>query len=275
MTRISRWLPASTALALLCNISASAKADADSKSITEADTVLAIFAHPDDELIVAPALARLARQGAEVHILYATRGDLSAPQTDLPPGEEIAALRSDEARCASQALGLSDAMLLDFGDGTLGQRTRPNNRILGSLADQIRAQIDDFHPDLVISWGPEGGYGHPDHRLISAVVTEVVQSMGNDRPQLLYPGIANGSIPDIPEAKVIPWITTDPALLTISIAYDETDLAASRAAFPCHKSQYVNTLLIQGADLFHQTIWQGAVHFRPAFAPAAENSGRD
>ena len=99
--------------------------------------ILAVFAHPDDETVAAPALANAARRGARVRIVYATAGDASAPETDLAPGPAIAARRSEEARCAATALGTMDPVLLDFGDGKLGEITRPAH--VGALRDVVVA----------------------------------------------------------------------------------------------------------------------------------------
>lgn len=223
--------------------------------------VLAIFAHPDDELFVAPALARAAREGDEVALLLATSGDRGMGVSGLEPGAALAAARRDEARCSSLALGLSDTMVLDHGDGTLGERPRAPNSPARNFARDAAQAIDDFAPDIVVTWGPDGGYGHGDHRMVSALVTQVVQAMEADRPALLYPGIRKGTLPPIPEMR--DWAETDPALLSVTYRYDDIDLAAARAAAQCHATQFDDRTRAQIADLFHATIWDGAVHFRP------------
>lgn len=232
--------------------------------------ILAFFAHPDDETLVAPMLARYAREGSEVTIVYATKGGLSAPETDLEPGEAIAELRSGEARCASQALGLEAPVLLDYGDGTLGARTPRPGRTTKALAAEIGSMIAERSPDIVLTWGPDGGYGHPDHRMVSAIVTEVVQAMpASGAPVLLYPGIRTGTVPDIVKASS-PWAEMDPSLLPIHIAYTPEDLAATRKAFQCHESQFDATTRAAVPDLFDQSIWSGAVHLRGAFGDVGE-----
>ena len=233
-------------------------------------TILAFFAHPDDETLVAPMLARFAREGSSVTIVYATKGDLSAPETDLEPGEAIAELRSGEARCASAALGLETPVLLDYGDGTLGARTPRPGRTTKALAAEIGSMIAERSPDIVLTWGPDGGYGHPDHRMVSAIVTEVVQAMpAAGAPVLLYPGIRTGTVPDVVKAAS-PWAETDPALLPIHIAYAPQDLAATRKAFQCHESQFDAPTRAAVPDLFDQSIWSGAVHLRGAFGEVDE-----
>lgn len=218
--------------------------------------VLAVYAHPDDELFVAPALAAEARGGALVRIVYVTRGDAGPGFSGLSKGAELARIRSAEATCASNALGLAEPQLLEFGDGALAGQAR-GKEFRAVLADAIAAA----KPDLVITWGPDGGSGHADHRIVGAVVTQIVQAQPADRrPLLLYPGIRDGTAP----ADMKGWATTAPELLDRRIAYTPNDLDRTRAAVQCHKTQFDEAARNEFATVFDQTIWQGAVHFRNA-----------
>ncbi len=85
--------------------------------------------------------------------------------------------------------------------------------------------------------------------------------MDSDRPALLYPGIRKGTLSPIPQMQ--DWAETDPALLTVAYPYGDADLAAARAAAQCHATQFDAETRARIADLFHATIWDGAVHFRP------------
>lgn len=236
----------------------------------EAPRILAIFAHPDDETLVAPALANAARRGASVRILYATRGDASAPETTLQPGAEIAALRSEEARCASRALGAAPPLLLDFGDGKLGEITRPPAATLERLRARIDAVLAEERPDIVITWGPDGGYGHPDHRLVGAVVADSLARRA-ERPLLLYAAIRDGSLPPVPQIAAMGWATTAPDLLTVTIRFDAPDLAATARAFGCHASQFDAATRGGLVPVFGASVWREGVAFRPALDGARGN----
>ncbi|MFZ9394815.1 MAG: PIG-L family deacetylase [Erythrobacter sp.] len=234
-------------------------------SAQEAETtgrVLAVFAHPDDELVVAPALAALARQGAEVTIIHATDGDQGPGVSGLARGAELGRVRSLEAACAIDALGARSSAALNLGDGQLGIAAHLEGSPARRLADFLGAYLG--RNDMVITWGPDGGYGHADHRIVSAVVTQLVQALpASERPTLLYPGFRAGTVPPIPELQ--DWAVTDPALLTERIAYETRDLAAARAATQCHVTQFAPEVRAALADLFDRPVWQGAVHFRRAF----------
>ena len=228
------------------------------------ETILAILAHPDDELVFAPALAAKLRGGASVQIVYATRGDAGPGVSSFARGEELARARSLEAECASAALGLRAPVLLDFGDGTLNQHVRGDS---ANAPKNLRAAVvkilEDVRPDLVISWGPDGGYGHADHRLVSAIVSELVQAKpATERPMLIYPGIAAGTLPPIPELQI--WAVTSPELLDHKIAYTADDLAKAQAATQCHKTQFDEATRAGLMPVFDQSIWKGTVPFRTA-----------
>jgi LmbE family N-acetylglucosaminyl deacetylase len=182
--------------------------------------------------------------------------------SDFSKGEELGIARQLEAFCAGEALGASMVTSFNRGDGTLGGGAHhpgsPSRKLKGDLESTIPGN------DLVLTWGPDGGYGHADHRMVSALATQVVQAIpAAERPKLLYVGIPNGSLPPVPE--MAEWATTDPALLTESIAYTTADLAAASAAAQCHKTQFDETTRAGMMPLFDATMWRGKVHFRPAF----------
>lgn len=230
--------------------------------------ILAVFAHPDDETVVAPALANAARRGAHVRIVYATAGDASAPETDLAPGPAIATRRSEEARCASRALGATEPILFDFGDGRLGEITRPPAATLERLRSRIEIVMAEERPDIVITWGPDGGYGHPDHRLVGAVVSDSL-ARRTGRPLLLHAAIRRGTLPPVPQIAAMGWATTAPDLLTVSVRFEAADLAAAVSAFACHTSQFDAATRGALVPVFGASVWQDGVPFRAALDAAA------
>ncbi len=246
-------IPTAIALAALVSGPATAQSEGDPGP----PRVLAALAHPDDELFMAPALAAMARQGYAVLIVHATPGDAGPGVSGLPQGAGLAAVRQAEAQCAGRALGVKEVRNLAFGDGLLAETART-----GALADALADQLVGV--EIVLTWGPDGGYGHADHRMVSALTTQVVQATpAAKRPKLLYVGIPSGSLPPVPE--MADWATTDPALLTEIIAYTPADLAAAKAAALCHATQFPEASRQGMMGLFDATMWRGRVHFRPAF----------
>ncbi|QIQ87264.1 PIG-L family deacetylase [Erythrobacter sp.] len=231
----------------------------------EPPSILAILAHPDDEITIAPALAIAARSGGEVALVFATSGDAGPGSSGLEPGEALAALREDEARCSASALGLEQPQFWRLGDGTLAPLARMPDSPARTLAARVAEAVERYEPDVVMTWGPEGGYGHSDHRMVSAVVTQVLAGMGDGRPDLLY-----SAIPADPAIAAPPgfedWARTDPALITDRIGYERVDLEAAGEALGCYESQFPQEARAALIPMLHGMVWRGKVHFRLAFA---------
>jgi len=140
-----------------------------------ATRIMAVLAHPDDESLgVGGTLAKYASEGAEVFLLTATRGDsgrfrgrrLDDPQHPGPAA--LAKIREDELRAAAAALGVREVSILDYHDQHL-DRANPRK----AVAD-IVGHIRRVQPDIVLTFGPDGAYGHPDHIAISQFTTAAI-----------------------------------------------------------------------------------------------------
>ena len=238
-------------------LAALALAPAGAREQAEPQQVLVVLAHPDDELFMAPAIAALAREGQRVRIVHATRGDVGPGVSGMAKGEALAAVRRAEAQCAGKALGVAEVVNLGFGDGKLSDHVRD-----GSLAKVLSGHI--AAADMVLTWGPDGGYGHADHRLVSALATQIAQGQPEqERPRLLYVGIPAGMLPPVPD--MAEWAVTNPELLTVTVPYTPADLEAAKAAAQCHVTQFPEASRAGMMPLFDATMWHGEVRFRPAF----------
>src|SRR6476620_4424959 len=160
--------------------------------------VVAVFAHPDDERIIGPLLSRLARERRETHLVIATDGSKGVRDfAKIPAGAELAAARAKEASCAANRLGVRQLHLLGLPDGGLASFDE-----LGKLRSKLVAVIDSLRPAAIITFGPEGGTGHPDHRLVGDVMTQIVQ--GNARyanVDLLYASLPAERLRTAPRAN--------------------------------------------------------------------------
>jgi LmbE family N-acetylglucosaminyl deacetylase len=131
--------------------------------------ILGIFAHPDDEGSASGSLARYAAQGLRVYVACATRGDgVDAKISDpsLASRENLAQVRSQELACACEKLGIEPPHFLGYQDGAVDEV--PVDVAARDVARLIRA----LQPQVVITHGPDGGYGHPDHIAVSHFVTQ-------------------------------------------------------------------------------------------------------
>lgn len=148
-------------------------------------SLLAVFAHPDDEsLACGGLLAWCASLGAHVSLCCATRGELG-PGNGMGSGSlsgptSLRETRVQELRAASRVLGVTDLVLLDYEDGMLPWTDAER------LEADLRGAIRRLRPDVVITFGEDGLYGHPDHIAIHERTTAAVAALGEDAPALYY-----------------------------------------------------------------------------------------
>ena len=121
--------------------------------------LLAIFAHPDDETFrPGGTLALLARQGARVEVLTFTHGEAgSCGDPPLCPRAELPAVRAQELRSACSALGIRPPRLLNYADGHLHKADAE------LMIAHILSIVNEIKPQVLLSFGPDGLSGHPDH----------------------------------------------------------------------------------------------------------------
>ena len=225
-------------------------------------TIVAVFAHPDDETIVAPALARAARDGAKVYLVVATDGRRGVSRhAGIPGGDSLATVRAGEARCSAATLGAQPPVLLGFEDAGLSVLSPWPGEPLDRMARRIETTLGQLRPDVVLTWGPEGGYGHQDHRLVGDVVTQVFQSGAAGAARLFYVGFTADRIAGAPRWYGSRVYATAPALLTTRIAFDERDREAARRAIACHRSQATETGMNESFNALSH-LWNGEVAFQ-------------
>jgi LmbE family N-acetylglucosaminyl deacetylase len=145
--------------------------------------LLGVFAHPDDEVFCAGGtMAQAAEAGAEVMIVSATRGERGQIRdARVATRRTLGAVREGELAAAAAELGVQRVRVLAYPDGTL-----PQHR--SSLSAAITGIMRQYDPDTVITFGADGGYGHPDHVAISELTTEAFRVLARDhnRAQRLY-----------------------------------------------------------------------------------------
>lgn len=133
-------------------------------------TLLAVFAHPDDESLVAGGtLARYAAAGVQVALVCATRGEWGPISNDnLANYETLGQVREGELRAACDVLGVRWLRWLDLPDG--GVRWAMEDESYDAPAKLVRA-LREWQPQVVITFGPDGLYGHDDHLAIGQLTT--------------------------------------------------------------------------------------------------------
>jgi LmbE family N-acetylglucosaminyl deacetylase len=234
-------------------------------------TLLAVFAHPDDESFgPGGTLAQYAAEGVDVWLVCGTDGDVGTVDAAMLAGyASTAQLRAAELCCAAQTLGLKGVDWLGYRDS--GMAGSPDNQHPSSLvqaplervAGQIVASIRSHRPQVVICDNEFGGYGHPDHIKLHQATVLAFAAAGDAAsypeagppwtPQRLYftafsPGFLKllvrlmplvgknprqfGRNKDIDLVQIISWGTPIHARLDVRAYLDVKDAASA-----CHKSQ--------------------------------------
>ncbi len=142
-------------------------------------SLLVAVAHPDDETFgMGGTMAAFAEQGWHVTVVCATRGEvgeISDPALATP--EALGAVREQELRSACRVLGVEDVRFLDYRDsGMEGTPENADARALcnadpATVTEEFAAILRDAEPQIVLTWDPSGGYGHPDHRAVHRFAT--------------------------------------------------------------------------------------------------------
>ncbi len=133
--------------------------------------LMAVLAHPDDESLGnGGILAKYAAEGIEIHLVMATRGEHGWPgdERENPGPQALGRIRESELRAAADVLGLQNVAFLDYIDGEL-DAAHPAEAIA-----KIAGHIRRVKPDVVVTFGQYGGYGHPDHIAISQFTTAAI-----------------------------------------------------------------------------------------------------
>jgi LmbE family N-acetylglucosaminyl deacetylase len=141
--------------------------------------LLCVFAHPDDETLgCGPLLAHYAAEGVETYLITATRGERGwqGPPEENPGLEALGEIRESELDRAATVLGLQEIVFLDYVDGDLDEADPVE------ASEKIAGHIRRLRPDVVITFAPDGYYGHPDHIAISQfTAAALIRAAGSDR----------------------------------------------------------------------------------------------
>ena len=137
--------------------------------------LLCVLAHPDDESLgTGGTLAKYSAEGIETFVVTATRGERGrfGNGIESPGPEVVGRIREAELRAAARELGVREVTVLGHPDGALERVNR------GEVVQEVARHIARIRPQVVITFGPDGAYGHPDHIAISQITCAAVTAAG-------------------------------------------------------------------------------------------------
>ena len=133
--------------------------------------LMAVLAHPDDESLgFGGTLARYSAEEVETYLITATRGERGrffSPDSKAEPAE-VGRVREAELRAAAAVLGVREVFILGYPDGAVDQIDAAT--AIAAIVRRIRL----VQPHVVVTFGADGAYGHPDHIAISQFTTAAV-----------------------------------------------------------------------------------------------------
>jgi LmbE family N-acetylglucosaminyl deacetylase len=161
-------------------------------------TLLAVLAHPDDETFgMGGTLALYAQRGVDVHLICATRGEEGEIDPEYKERIKSAAcLRTQELRCAAEALGVAHLHFLNYRDsGMSGSEANHHPKALAAqpvekVAAEVTHLIRQIQPQVVLTFDPIGSYRHPDHIAIQQATVQAFKMASDenfDDPEGLPP----------------------------------------------------------------------------------------
>lgn len=217
-------------------------------------TLAAVVAHPDDDAYGIASIVALHADDPSLRfvLIHATDGEAgSIAEGSEATRETLGAVRREEDRRAWVALGRVPDRHEWFGypDGGLADVPR------GELVDRISRIFGDERPDVVMTFGPDGITGHPDHIAISGATTEAFERFAGDGSpgfrRLTYGVVPQSTIERINQKRIVlglePW---NPEITyhmrgvpdeEIGIVIDTSPVAQRvRTAMQEHRSQWAD-----------------------------------
>jgi N-acetyl-1-D-myo-inositol-2-amino-2-deoxy-alpha-D-glucopyranoside deacetylase/mycothiol S-conjugate amidase len=165
-------------------------------------TLLAVHAHPDDEVIcMGGTFARYAAEGLRTALVCCTRGEegtIHDPALDLAEAyPRLGAIREGELRAAARILGIAAVHVLGYRDSGLPANANPSNFSNADpteAAERLASIVRALRPHVVVTYDEHGGYGHPDHAMAHSVTQLAITRAahggaggpGWDVPKLYY-----------------------------------------------------------------------------------------
>jgi LmbE family N-acetylglucosaminyl deacetylase len=214
-------------------------------------TILAVWAHPDDESFVAGGLLAAASDaGSRVVCVTATRGEQGTADPERWPNARLARTRTNELAAAHAVLGVAEHRWLTYRDGSC-DRISPGR----GMAD-VAHVIEEVRPDTIVTFGPDGYTGHSDHRAVSSW-TSHAWAATRSSARLLWAAVTAGTAARMAELEPVagafypgyPQITDDREVaLHLDLRGDLLDRKVT--AMRVHATQSQTTAHRLGEDAF-------------------------
>lgn len=201
-------------------------------------TILVIVAHPDDETGFGAVLSKHARLGDRVYIAYATGAKNDSRFSATAP-DSLEKFKQAEIKCSCEKLGIMPPVFLSFTSMDRKYGEKDGVRAAVETGNRFKEKIKDLfmqlQPDLVISFGPEGEYGHPEHIIAGSLVTELLLREGwVEKYPLYYFGWTKTQ-----EADGDGWVRyADDQYFNVAVHYTQEDEQKAMESIKCYPTGF-------------------------------------
>jgi LmbE family N-acetylglucosaminyl deacetylase len=225
--------------------------------------LLGVWAHPDDECYLSAGLMmRVIGAGGSVRLICATSGERGTDDAGLFGSKRFTELRRAELQASLAVLGVDDVRFIGIDDGGCVD-VDPD-----SMVADLAAELTTFRPDAVVTFGPDGITGHPDHLAVSRWTTAATADRHD--VELLYATMTHdhveryrtmhdelGVFADFADGR--PRSVPDRAV-ALQCSLDHGELIRKRRALACHGSQTIKLAELVGEPTYFS--WWGTESFR-------------
>lgn len=131
------------------------------------NSIVCIFAHPDDEAFGPSGTIALLAEKYSINIICVTNGDAGLNSSEEK--RELAEIRREEMLRSAKILGVKNVTFLDYKDGSL------SNNLYHEIADKLINKLNGLRPDVLLTFEPNGISGHIDHIAVSMITSFVFE----------------------------------------------------------------------------------------------------
>jgi LmbE family N-acetylglucosaminyl deacetylase len=149
-------------------------------AISGLGTILGVWAHPDDEsFMVGGILNMAAANGQQVICVTATKGEQGIQDVSKWPAATLGEIREQELKESLEILGVQHHHQFDYGDSKCADVDETE------AVSRIVELIEQYKPDTIITFPPDGLTGHPDHQAVSRWARQAAQQ-SDSKPQVYF-----------------------------------------------------------------------------------------
>lgn len=209
--------------------------DFDRLNFTKNSKLLVVMPHPDDEAVFAAGLIyKTAMTGVDVDLCCMTNGEKSTHRHGLKQNDDLSTVRKKEVEEAARIMGVKTLICANLPDGGLSEKWQ-------DVMDFLIREVNEFKPTHVLTLEPDGIYGHPDHIMLSLVITRMQKAFkksGRHDFELIYATVPDMFKPDSKSHKMTEKEVIKPIKANLEVELSLFEQYKKKLVCMAHYSQF-------------------------------------